>query len=106
MINILICKKGSVFRTLFALIGLHCFSYGLATAVIVAAAAAATTIVVGSVVVTATATAEDDEDEDYNPRTVITTKVTHLRKPPFLFSSHTMQKSERVLQKVIIFLFY
>ena len=34
---------------------------------------------------------EDDEDEDYNPRAIITTKVTHLRKPPFLFSSHTMQ---------------
>ena len=65
----------------------HFLLYGLATAVIVATAA--TTVIVRTVV-TATATAEDDEDEDYNPRAIITTKVTHLRKPPFLFSSHTM----------------
>ena len=71
--------------------------YGLATAVIVATAA--TTVVEGTVV-TATAAAEDDEDEDYNPRAIVTTKVTHLRKPPFLFSSHTMQKTERVLQNI------
>lgn len=70
--------------------------YGLATAVIVATAA--TTVIVVRTVVTATATAEDDEDEDYNPRAIVTTKVTHLRKPPFLFSSHTMQKSIRLLQ--------
>ena len=75
--------------------------YGLATAVIVATAA--TTVVVRTVV-TATAAAEDNEDKDYNPRAIVTTKVTHLRKPPFLFSSHTMQNQERVLQKVIIFL--
>ena len=25
-----------------------------------------------------------------DPRAIVTTKVTHLRKPPFLFSSHTM----------------
>lgn len=71
--------------------------YGLATAVIVATAA--TTVVEGTVV-TATAAAEEDEDEDYNPRAIVTTKVTHLRKPPFLFSSHTMQKTERVLQNI------
>lgn len=84
--------------------GLRYCRYGLATAVIIAATTATATIVVKSTAVTATAAAEEDDDEDYNPRTVITTKVTHLRKPPFLFSSHTMQNPERVLQKVIIFL--
>ena len=78
-------------------IGLFSFCYGLASAIVVTTTATAVvaTVVVGTVV---TAAAEEDDDEDYNPRTVITTKVTHLRKPPFLFSSHTMQKSIRLLQ--------
>ncbi len=62
-----------------------------ATAVIVAAA----TVAVSSV--TASAAAEEDEDKNDYPSTVISTKVTHLRKPPFLFSSHTMQKGGSVL---------
>ena len=66
--------------------------YGLAaTAVVVAAAT-----VIGCV--TATAAATEDEDKNDYPRTVISTKVTHLRKPPFLFSSHTMQVQSSVLQ--------
>ena len=69
--------------------------YGLAaTAVVVAAATAAVSVCC----VTATAAAEEDEDKNDYPRTVITTKVTHLRKPPFLFSSHTMQTLKSVLQ--------
>ena len=58
------------------------------------ATAAATVIVVAA---TATAAAEEDEDKDDYPRTIISTKVTHLRKPPFLFSSHTMQELKSVL---------
>ena len=76
--------------------------YGLAaTAVIVATA----TAVVSGISAATTATAEQDEDKDYNPRTVITTKITHYRKPPFLFSSHTMQTKGVVLLKNLDFLF-
>ncbi len=71
--------------------------YGLAAAAVIVA-----TATVVSSVVSATATAAEDEDKDYNPRTVITTKVTHLRKPPFLFSSHTMKITFKVLQKNIL----
>ncbi len=54
--------------------------YGLATSTVVITAAVAVAVIVSA----ATAAAED-EDEDYNPRTIVTTKVTHLRKPPFCF---------------------
>ena len=60
--------------------------YGLASAVVVATTATAIIIVVGTVVTTA---AEKDDDEDYNPRAVIVTKATHLRKPPsFVFITY------------------
>ena len=55
-----------------------------ATAVVFAA-----TAVIGVAAVVTAAAAEEKDKDDY-PSTVITTKVTHLRKPPFLFSSHTM----------------
>lgn len=64
-----------------------------ATAIIFAAATVA-----GSIA--ASAAAEDDEDKDDYPRTVISTKVTHLRKPPFLFSSYTMLKRGNVLLSI------
>lgn len=72
------------------------FSYELATATVVVTAAV-TTAVANCVGTAATAAAAEDEDKDDYPRTVITTKVTHLRKPPFLFSSHTMQRLKDVL---------
>jgi len=73
--------------------------YGLAaTAIIVAAA-----ITIAYRIAATTAAAEEDKNEDYNPRTVITTKVTHLRKPPFLFSSHTMQNKKEVLLNLKLF---
>jgi len=69
--------------------GLLCLC--LAAAVVIATAT-------GIAGVAATSTAEEDEDKDDYPRTIISTKVTHLRKPPFLFSSHTMIKEGDVLQ--------
>ena len=70
-------KKSPIF------IGLFSFSYGLASAVVVTTTAAA---IAGTIV---TAAAEEDDDEDYNPRTVVTTKTTHLRKPPsFVFITY------------------
>ena len=57
----------------------------------------ATATVVAEGAVTTTAAAEEDEDKNDYPRTVITTKVTHLRKPPFLFSSHTMLRLIKML---------
>ena len=72
--------------------------YGLAAAAVVVTTA---TTIVSSVSTTATTTAAEDEDKDDYPRTVITTKVTHLRKPPFLFSSHTMKINFHLLQKNI-----
>ena len=71
--------------------GLLCLC--LAAAVVIATAT-------GIAGVAATSTAEEDEDKDDYPRTIISTKVTHLRKPPFLFSSYTMLKSVNVLQMV------
>ncbi len=57
--------------------------YGLAAAVIIA-----TATIAARIAVTATA-AEKDDDEDYNPRAVIVTKATHLRKPPsFVFITY------------------
>ena len=72
--------------------------YGLAAATVVVFATATTAV--RSSVSAATATAEEDEDKNDNPRTIITTKVTHLRKPPFLFSSHTMKNKRKVLQNI------
>lgn len=72
--------------------------YGLAAAAVVIATA---TTVVSSISTATTTAAAKDEDKDDYPRTVITTKVTHLRKPPFLFSSHTMKKQIEMLQKNI-----
>ena len=74
--------------------------YGLAAAAVIVATATTTTVV-SSVSTAATTAAAEDEDKDDYPRTVITTKVTHLRKPPFLFSSHTMRKQVKVLQKYL-----
>ncbi len=69
-------KKSPIF------IGLFLLRYGLASAVVVTA----TAVVAGTVV---TAAAEEDDNEDYNPRTVVTTKTTHLRKPPsFVFITY------------------
>ncbi len=62
--------------------------YGLAAATVVVATA---TVIGCHSTATATAAAEDEDKDDY-PRAIVTTKVTHLRKPPFLFSSHTMQR--------------
>lgn len=62
-----------------------------------AAAVVVTTAVANSIGAAATAAAAEDEDKDDYPRTIVTTKVTHLRKPPFLFSSHTMQRNKSVL---------
>ncbi len=76
----------------------------LATATVIIA----TAIVVAAVTVEGTVTAAAAEDEDKNdyPRTIVTTKVTHLRKPPFLFSSHTMHKTGGVLHHLrILFIF-
>ena len=69
--------------------------YELATTTVVLATAV--TAVASCVGTAATAAAEEDEDKDDYPRAIITTKVTHLRKPPFLFSSHTMQRIRSVL---------
>lgn len=66
--------------------------YGLAAAAVIVA-----TAVVSSATGAVATAAEEDEDKNDYPRTVVTTKVTHLRKPPFLFSSHTMQKAGGVL---------
>ena len=63
-------------------------------------AAAAVIIATATVVCsisTATTAAEEDEDKNDYPRTIVSTKITHLRKPPFLFSSHTMLKRTGVL---------
>ncbi len=70
--------------------------YGLAAATVVVAAA--TAAIISSICTAAATAAEDDEDKNDYPRAIITTKVTHLRKPPFLFSSHTMQVKYRLLQ--------
>ncbi len=76
------------------------FFYRLLAAAAVVITAA--TVVVSSI--TASAAAEEDEDKDNYPGTVISTKVTHLRKPPFLFSSHTMLKRGNVLLCIKIIL--
>jgi hypothetical protein len=72
--------------------------YRLAATAVVVTAAAATVVSNGSTA--ATTAAEEDEDKDNYPRAIVSTKVTHLRKPPFLFSSHTMQKKRSVLQEI------
>ncbi len=78
--------------------------YGLAAAAVILATAIVAATVTGSSAVTAAA-AEDEDKNDY-PRTIVTTKVTHLRKPPFLFSSHTMQEAGGVLHYFrILFIF-
>ncbi len=74
------------------------FCYGLAAAAVVVAAA--TAVVSGHSAVAAITAAAEDEDEDYDPRTIVTTKVTHLRKPPFLFSSHTMPITGDMLHRM------
>lgn len=67
-------KSGALTDTRFFL----CF-YGLLAA---AAVVVATATVAYCSVITAAAAAEEDEDEDNNPRTIVTTKITHIRKPP------------------------
>ena len=53
-------------------------AYGLAAATVIVASA--TVVITG---ITATATAEENEDKDDNPSAVVTTEITHYKKPPF-----------------------
>ena len=73
-----------------------------ATTVVVATT---TTAVISSVSATRAAAAEENEDKDDYPRAVISTEVTHFLDLLCLFSSHTMLKGTKVLQKTLIFFF-
>ena len=73
-----------------------------ATTVVVATT---TTALVSSVSATRAAAAEENEDKDDYPRAVISTEVTHFLDLLCLFSSHTMLKGTKVLQKTLIFFF-
>ena len=90
--NIKIKKADTLSGTRFFAL---CYELAAATVVVTTAVTTAVAYCVGAA---ATAAAEEDEDKDDYPRTIVTTKITHLRKPPFLFSSHTMQEKKSVLQ--------